>query len=160
MKNTFGLLQYRGEHYFKVVIGQEVRIYEVFINYDFSRDREELVEQEKACITLFQFEQIAPTLTFKFNNQLKEQGLSTSHFVKGDNYLQKLYGKQLLLLVWAIEDTENPLEIKSAILNWNGFSQEEQWWLFTTINAASGKVDDRYGWRLAIKQALISNPTN
>lgn len=155
MKNIFGNINDRVEHCYKVVVGEEVRIYEVFLGYDFIRDQEEFVEEEKACITLAQFERIAPTLTFKFNNQLKEQGLSASHFIKGDNYLQKLYGKELLLLVWAIEDTEDPQEIKRAIQSWNGFSQEEQWWLCTIINAASGKTDDRFGWRLAIKKAFI-----
>ncbi|AIF44928.1 hypothetical protein X953_18945 [Virgibacillus sp. SK37] len=118
------------------------------------------MEEEKAVLTIKQWELIKPVVQYIFNSQLKEEGKRTSRFVKGDNYLSKLYGKQLLVLVWAIELTDKQLDIKNAVLNWKGFSREEQWWLFTMINAASGKSKDRFGWRAGIKEVLLYNPTN
>ena len=68
-----------------------------------------------------------------------------------------MFGKETLLLVWAIEDCD-PSIIPVAIRNWLGLSPEERWWLFTMTNASSGGLNDKYGWRKAIRYALTENP--
>lgn len=160
MKKVFGFIETQSEHFFKVVIEEEVTFYECYYTFDFlNDDKEELVEVPKAILTLTQWGLIKPTVTFEFNQHLKEEGKKSSRFVKGDNYLPKLYGKELLLLVWAIELTDNEFKVNTAIRNWKGLSREEQWWLFTMTNAASGGLKDYFGWRMGIKEALLHNPT-
>lgn len=160
MANRFGFYETQSEHFFKVVIEKEVTFYECYYLFDFLNDeKEELVEIPKAVLTLQQWELIKPTITFEFNQHLKEEGKKSSKFVKGDNYIPKLYGKELLLLVWGIELTNIEPEINSAIRNWKGFSREEKWWLFTRVNAASGGLKDYFGWRMGIKEVLLHNPT-
>jgi len=66
-------------------------------------------------------------------------------------------GKEMVLLLWAIEDSD-PKLIPVAIKNWQGLSREERWWLFTMTNAVTGQADDKRGWRKAIRYALTENP--
>ena len=69
----------------------------------------------------------------------------------------RLMGKEMVLLAWAIEDCD-PSVIPTAIKNWLGLSQEERWWLFTMTNAATGGINDKRGWRKAVRYALSENP--
>ena len=45
-----------------------------------------------------------------------------------------------------------------AIRNWKGLMPEERWWLYTTTNASTGGLNDRKGWRTALRYALCENP--
>jgi len=47
-----------------------------------------------------------------------------------------------------------------AIINWRGLRPEERWFLYDLINAASGGINDRHGWRKAIKWGLLENPVD
>jgi hypothetical protein len=72
--------------------------------------------------------------------------------------LDRLFGKELTLLAWAVEDaTTNGLE--RAIANWTGLAPEERWWLYTTTNATSNlpAFGKNHGWRKAIRIALTEN---
>ena len=71
--------------------------------------------------------------------------------------MQRLFGKEMVLLAWAIEDCD-PSVIPTAIKNWLGLSPEERWWLFTMTNAATGGLKDKRGWRKAVRYALTENP--
>lgn len=172
--NMFGLVKYQSEHYFLIDIGKgrgsRVRIYECFVEFDERLlglqgiDEGVLKKELKADISKSQWNKIASTLKFEFNQILKQQGNNTSNWTIGENFTEKLIGKELLLLIWSIEDTEDSDDINRAILNWRGFSREERWWLFTIINAATGTIsvdnltNTQIGWRSAIKIAFISNP--
>ena len=73
--------------------------------------------------------------------------------------VERLLGKQMVLLLWAIEDSD-PSLISKAIKNWLGLSREERWWLFTMTNAVTGQADDKRGWRKAIRYAFTENPAD
>jgi hypothetical protein len=103
---------------------------------------------------------IAESLRRAFNERLKDKGITTSKWSTGDNKVERLLGKELCVLAWAVEKTPEDL-IPVAITNWLGLRPEERWWLFTMTAAATGGIDDGdVGWRKALRFALTENPTS
>ncbi|MCH4828062.1 DUF3780 domain-containing protein [Planococcus halocryophilus] len=157
MKNTFGLLDVNNENNFKVVLGEDVRIVEEIKQKDLYNNTVKVIDVERARINLMQWAHIKAGVSNFFNHQLRETQWWFSFFITGENYMQNWYGKQLLLLVWAIEDTKDPDEIHRILMNWIKLSEGEQWWLFTVIEETSEELPDRNGWRRDLKKALLSN---
>lgn len=96
----------------------------------------------------------------EFNARLGQLGCRPAAWKKA-TLLAPYLGKELTLLMWAIEDAAPDADVSNAIANWCGFAPEERWWLYTTVNATSGHPEhgrDR-GWRKAIKIAFTENPT-
>lgn len=93
----------------------------------------------------------------EFNQRLKSYGQKAAAWKQGQNALQRLFGKELTLLCWAIEDCDIKV-IPTAIKNWQGLKPEERWWLYTMTNASTGEAHTKYGWRTAIRYALTENP--
>jgi hypothetical protein len=115
---------------------------------------------ERAEVSRARWTAIAEPLRRAFNERLKEKGLSTSRWVVGPNKVERLLGKELCVLVWAIEKAHESM-IPVAITNWSGLRPEERWWLFTMTAAATGGIDDgEIGWRKALRYALTENPTS
>ena len=72
----------------------------------------------------------------------------------------RLFGKELVLLAWAIEDAEPGLAY-TAIQNWRGLAPEERWWLYTMTAAQTGHhAQKNRGWRKAVRAALTENPVH
>ena len=94
-----------------------------------------------------------------FNRRLPDEKLTVGNFEDYHIPFGRLYGKELMLLLWAIEDAE-VAAIDLAIKNWLGLSPEERWWLFTMTNASTGHYTDKRGWRLALRYALTENPVD
>ena len=89
-----------------------------------------------------------------FNVRLKERRLQTSAWKVGKNPVDRLLGKELCVLAWAVEgmDTDH---IPVAIRNWLALRPEERWWLFGMAAIVTGGVQDGdKGWRLALRHAL------
>ena len=70
--------------------------------------------------------------------------------------MQRLLGKELLVLLWAIEQGDvSEEETAVAIRNWLGLKPEERWWLYTMTAAATGLAHQAgMGWRSALRHAL------
>ncbi len=102
---------------------------------------------------------IADATREEFNRRLRERGLRPARWRTGDNLIERLLGKELVLLAWAIEDAD-PALIPVALQNWIGLAAEERWWLYTMTNAATGHaITGRgRGWRKAVRFALTENP--
>jgi hypothetical protein len=84
--------------------------------------------------------------------------MSPSRWTTGANQVERLLGKELLVLAWAVERA-NPEMIPNALRNWTGLRPEERWWLFNITAAATGTSDDTdVGWRKALRFALCDNP--
>jgi hypothetical protein len=93
-----------------------------------------------------------------FNERLKETGHPQSRWTVGNNKVERLLGKELCVLAWAVERAPTDL-VQVAVTNWTGLKPEERWWLFTMTAAATGDVDDGdIGWRKALRFALTENP--
>jgi hypothetical protein len=104
------------------------------------------------------WQQLADALKRSFNERLKEKKLTTSRWLIGDNKVERLLGKELLVLAWAVERAD-PAVVPVAVRNWSGLRPEERWWLFTMTAAATGGIDDGdIGWRKALRFALTENP--
>jgi hypothetical protein len=89
-----------------------------------------------------------------FNVRLKERNLKTSAWKVGANPVDRLLGKELCVLAWAIEGMDFD-HIPIAVRNWLALRPEERWWLFGMTAITTGGVNDGgKGWRLALRHAL------
>jgi hypothetical protein len=93
------------------------------------------------------------------NDRLKEKKLGTSRWKSGKNHVERLLGRELCVLAWAIEAAPKEA-IPNAIRNWSGLKPEERWWLFAMAASMTGTSQDvDVGWRKALRVALTENPT-
>ena len=93
------------------------------------------------------------------NDRLKEKKLTTNRWKSGKNQVERLLGRELCVLVWAIEAAPKET-IPNAIRNWAGLKPEERWWLFAMAASMTGTSQDvDIGWRKALRVALTENPT-
>ena len=113
----------------------------------------------KVSLSRQKWDMVKPALEAEMNRILKADNKKVARFKVGQNPVERLLGKEMMVLLWAIEDCD-PVVIPKAIKNWLGFSREERWWLFTMTNAATGGVDDKIGWRVALRYALTQNPVS
>lgn len=89
-----------------------------------------------------------------FNIRLKERNLKPSAWKVGTNPVDRLLGKELCVLAWAVEGMEVE-NIPVAVRNWLALRPEERWWLFgMTAMSTGGLNDGGKGWRLALRHAL------
>jgi hypothetical protein len=167
----FGFAPAESEHHFLVTLptapSESVYISE-HVHWDNSDVRRELsfaLGTEDAAIRVIlprpKWEAIADTVRVEFNRRLKAQKLKTGKWKRGQTPVSRLFGKELVLLAWAIEDSDPEL-IPVAMQNWLGLAPEERWWLFTMTNAATGHaIAGRHqGWRKAVRYALTENPVS
>jgi hypothetical protein len=167
----FGFVPSESEHHFLVTMpsntGNSIYISE-HLTWDDSTARRELnfaLGQEDAKVRVVlphrKWEAIADAARAEFNRRLRQYGLKTGKWKGGQTPLSCLFGKELVLLAWAIEDADPGL-ISAAINNWLGLTPEERWWLFTMTNAATGHAitGRNKGWRKAVRYALTENPVS
>jgi hypothetical protein len=170
----------RASHHFVVTIPRDeegfVRVAEHFVygeEWEDAAARERLSDgkeplsvpirppQTKVEVSQHKWKLVADDVRAEFNRQLRTAGQKASNWKVSENYLSPHLGKELTLLLWAIEDAD-PSLIPNAVLNWAGFAPEERWWLYTTINAVAGhpSFGSKHGWRKAIGIAFCDNPVN
>ena len=99
---------------------------------------------------------ISPEARAEFNRRLKAEGKPAGRWGADETAVQRLFGKELLVLLWAVEQPDvKPEEIAVAIRNWLGLKPEERWWLYTMTAAATGLAHQKgMGWRDALRRAL------
>jgi hypothetical protein len=101
---------------------------------------------------------IAEDVKRDFNERLRAKKLAASRWTVGVNRVERLLGKELLVLAWAVENAA-PETIPNAIRNWIGLRPEERWWLYSATAAATGLPEHGdIGWRKALRFALTENP--
>ncbi|MBW4550716.1 MAG: DUF3780 domain-containing protein [Aphanocapsa sp. GSE-SYN-MK-11-07L] len=172
----FGLVPARSEHHFLVTIPphkkDDVLISEHF-TWEESEARRELSfalgqadNKMRVILPRQKWEAIADPVKAEFNQRLRHLGLKSGQWLikstkDGQTPIARLFGKELVLLAWAIEEAD-PALIPIALKNWLGLAPEERWWLFTMTNAATGHaISGRgKGWRKAVRYALTENPVS
>lgn len=151
----FGVPASSDPHHFKVIIPRansgNVEIHES-LGMQAQDDESSIIE--RVVIDRPRWSAIRAEVQRAFNVRLKEHGLKTSTWAVGENVVDRLLGKELCVLAWAIEsmDTDN---IPVAIRNWLALQPEERWWLFGMTAVSTGTKDFRdVGWRVALRHAL------
>jgi hypothetical protein len=134
---------------------------EVYERYSWTDGEEQILDSADVLrieISKHKWGEVKTALTTEFNARLKKDGLKIGKFpVVGGVPVERLFGKEMMVLLWAIEDAD-PSNISTAVRNWKGLMPEERWWLYTMTNAATGELKDRRGWRKALMYALCENP--
>ncbi|WP_026331224.1 anti-phage-associated DUF3780 domain-containing protein [Thioalkalivibrio sp. ALMg13-2] len=93
-----------------------------------------------------------------FNERLKMHDLATAQWKVGTTPVDRMLGKELCVLAWAIEDMP-PEDTPYALRNWLALRPEERWWLFDMVAATVGGPDGKgRGWRMALRYALGDTP--
>jgi len=165
----FGFDKDESVHHFVVTIPasnrEDVLISEYFV-FDAKEDYQmpslgmgTLEHKIKVILSRDKWNAIAEDVRVEFNRRLKKQGIPSGRWKTGHVPVSRLLGKELVLLGWAIEDSD-PTLVPFAIKNWFGLAPEERWWLFTMTNAATGHAihGRSKGWRKAVRFALTENP--
>ncbi len=89
-----------------------------------------------------------------FNVRLKNHDVKTASWKVGENVVDRLLGKELCVLAWAVEGMDME-KIPVAVRNWLALRPEERWWLFGMTAMSTGGIHDgEKGWRLALRHAL------
>lgn len=114
----------------------------------------------RVLLPFHKWKEIADEARGEFNRRLIRHGYKSGRWpASGMVPLDKSFGKELVVLCWAVEDAET-VQIPTAVRNWLGLSPEERWWLYTMTNAATGHAlkGRNRGWRKAVRFALCENP--
>ncbi|MFH6952926.1 anti-phage-associated DUF3780 domain-containing protein [Pseudoalteromonas sp. XMcav1-K] len=151
----FGVPASSDPHHFKVLIPKantgKVEIQEYL---GMQAQNEELSVIDRVVIDRPLWTAIRAEVQRAFNVRLKSHGLKTSTWQVGENLVDRLLGKELCVLAWAIESMETD-NVPVAIRNWLALRPEERWWLFGMTAVSTGTKDDKdVGWRIALKHAL------
>src|ERR1035437_411711 len=135
----------------------KVQVYEVFGRPPTEREAQWAPETILRCETSRAiWDILSAELRAEFNRRLRTEGKPAGRWGADETTVQRLLGKELLVLLWAIElPGVTPEEIAVAIRNWLGLKPEERWWLYTMTAAATGLAHQQgMGWRGALRQAL------
>lgn len=110
----------------------------------------------RAQLPKTKWDAVSGEVRLEFNRRLKAERKKTGSWAQGPNGVQRLFGKELLVLVWAIEQDDISVEqCEVAIRNWLGLKPEERWWLYTMTAASTGMAHQAgLGWRAALAKAL------
>jgi hypothetical protein len=152
----FGAPNTFGAHLFRVEIPAS-RNASVVITEDYGyRGQESGIprDEERVILTRPVWSAIADTARREFNNRLKTAKVLTSRWHTGTNLVERLLGKELCVLGWAVE-TANLEQILIICSKWAALRPEERWWLFSMTVAEAGLPEDNQrGWRRALFLAL------
>ena len=151
----FGVPASSDPHHFKVIIPRasagDVEIIEYL---GMQAQNEDLSTIHRVVLDRKRWTAIRAEVQRAFNVRLKAYDLKTSSWRVGENVVDRLLGKELCVLAWAVESMEIE-NIPVAIRNWLALRPEERWWLFGMTAVSTGEKDDRdVGWRVALKHAL------
>lgn len=165
----FGFIPSESEHYFLVSIASTTTDVQISEHMSWQSDmwknkirgvKDEKDERLRVNLPRVKWDAIVDAVTPEFNRRLRAMGCRKGQWkARGLTPVSRLFGKELVLLAWAIEDAD-PGRIPTAVVNWLGLLPEERWWLYTMTNAATGQAlrGKNTGWRVAIRFALCDNP--
>lgn len=135
----------------------KAQVFEVFGRLPTEREPQWAPETILRCeVIRAVWDEVSPEARAEFNRRLKEEDKPAGRWGADETQVQRLFGKELLVLLWAVESSDaKPEEIGVAIRNWLGLKPEERWWLYTMTAAATGLAHQAgMGWRGALRQAL------
>lgn len=143
-------------HYFVLKNGDNMEIWEKYDYENKVNDKDIL----KIRVPIWKWKKVKDLLTGEFNRRLKEDNIPNAVFTQAGTHFERMFGKEMLVLFWAIQHTDNEHDINYAMMNWRGLQEEERWWLHMMTNAATGGIDDTKGWRKALYYIMCENPAS
>lgn len=151
----FGVPATSDPHHFKVIIPRvntgRVQISE-YLGLQATTDEHAIID--RVLLDRPRWTAIRSEIQRAFNARLNAHGLKTSAWKIGDNPVDRLLGKELCVLAWAVEHMELE-KVPVAVRNWLALRPEERWWLFGMTAISTGGINDGdKGWRLALRHAL------
>ena len=151
----FGVPATTDPHHFKVIIPKANSAKVHIIEYlGLQAQNEAYSEIDRVLLDRDRWTAIRAEVQRAFNARLKSYGVNTCSWQVGENMVDRLLGKELCVLAWAVEGMEID-NIPLAVRNWLALRPEERWWLFGMTAKSTGGVDDRdVGWRIALRHAL------
>lgn len=147
-------------HFYVIIPSKNNEMVQIYERFNWTAGEEQIIEKSdvlKLEISKHKWNKISQDVSTEFNARLKKEKLKVGRFTVGGNPIERLFGKELMVLLWGIEDSD-PSVIPTAIRNWKGLMPEERWWLYTMTNASTGYIKDKKGWRIALRYALCENP--
>lgn len=152
----FGAPDHFGAHLFRIEIPAS-RSEKVLIIEDYGyRGLENGVPRDEERVVLDRrvWSAISDIARREFNERLKVAKVQTGRWHTGTNLVDRLLGKELCVLAWAVE-TANDDQIPVICSKWTALRPEERWWLFAMTVAEAGLPEDtQRGWRRALFLAL------
>lgn len=159
----FGYNPHESDNHFYVVIDADSNVgVSIYERYEWDEEGEQVIRNKdvlKLKISKYKWSKLAPDVAKEFNRRLKLDKKPIGRFAVGGIPVEKLLGKELMVLLWGVENND-PHGIPVAIRNWLGLQPEERWWLYTMTNASTGGINDKKGWRTALRYALCENPVD
>lgn len=151
----FGVPATTDPHHFVVHIPKDIRgIVKISENLGIQAQDHATGVIDRVILERSRWTAIRSEIQRAFNARLKEHNLRVSAWKIGDNLVDRLLGKELCTLAWAIEGIKQE-NIAIAVRNWLALRPEERWWLFGMAAMSTGGVlDGDKGWRLALRHAL------
>lgn len=151
----FGVPATSDPHHFKVIVPRSstapVQVSE-YLGLQALSDEYSVID--RALLDRVRWTAIRAEVQRAFNARLSTHSLKPSAWKAGDNLVDRLLGKELCVLVWAVEHMEME-KIPVAVRNWLALRPEERWWLFGMTAISTGGIGDGdKGWRLALRHAL------
>lgn len=151
----FGVPATSDPHHFKVIIPKastgKVQISE-YLGLQASNSDSAVID--RVLLDRSRWMAIRAEVQRAFNARLATHGIKPGAWKVGDNLVDRLLGKELCVLSWAVEQMEVE-KIPVAVRNWLALRPEERWWLFgMTAMSTGGITDAGKGWRAALSHAL------
>lgn len=151
----FGVPATSDPHHFKVIIPSSntgrVQISE-YLGLQAKADEHAIID--RVLLDRPRWTAIRSEVQRAFNARLNAHGLKPSTWKVGGNPVDRLLGKELCVLAWAVEKMELE-KVPVAVRNWLALRPEERWWLFGMTAVSTGGINDGdKGWRLALQHAL------
>lgn len=152
----FGVPTTSDPHHFQVIIPKansgEVQIREC-LGRQAQKRRPEVID--RVVLARVRWAKIRSEAQRAFNASLKTRNIKPSAWMVGTNLVDRLLGKELCVLAWAIEGMDLEKIQAAAVRNWLALRPEERWWLFgMTAMSTGGIKDGDKGWRMALRHAL------
>ena len=143
---NFGTIDVNGTYYIVNIGIEEVSIYECY----------KTDSKLKLVLPRDKWNRVQRDLQTTFNTRLRAQYEEPGKFKPMEDIcIERMLGKEMMVLLWAIEDVEDFVDIERAIVGWKALADEERWWLYMMTNAATGSIEQKdRGWRVALKFAL------
>ncbi len=151
----FGVPATSDPHHFKVIIPKantgKVQISEYL---GLQAQSDEFAVIDRVLLDRPRWTAIRAEVQRTFNARLKNHDVKTASWKVGENVVDRLLGKELCVLAWAVEGIDME-KIPVAVRNWLALRPEERWWLFGMTAMSTGGINDgEKGWRLALRHAL------